>query len=107
MYVTPKYMKEWDYNTFVSDFNKLCDKINPAYNDTYIDILIADFIRNYERIATEFKEEQMISSDKLKKMSREKFFKYWQKILNRAGDAMLRKMARLYALKASEEESYL
>jgi len=106
MYKTPKYMKDWDYNTFISEFNRLCDRINPEYNDTYIDVLIGDFIRNYSRIASEFKEEQMISSDKLKNMSREQFFEYWQKILNNAGDLMLRRMGRLYALKSSEEEKY-
>lgn len=102
-----KMMQTFDYKNFIEKINKVIYKHNPAYVDVMIDRLIKDFIRDYELNLKELKEDPIISLDTLRDMSRDQFFEFWQKKINKAGDTIVRKMIRLYSLKKEEGEDII
>lgn len=102
-----KSMQNFDYKEFIVNFNKIIASHNPDYVDRIIDMLVKDFINDYEKIAIEFKEDTIVSINTLKKMPTVEFFKFWEKRIKKAGETIVRKIIRLYSLKKKEEEEII
>jgi hypothetical protein len=102
-----KKMENFSYKNFVEEFNKVIATHNPDYVDKIIDMLIKDFIKEYEDVAEEFKEKPIISISKFRKMSKEGFFEFWEKRIKKAGETIVKGILRLYALKKREEDEII
>lgn len=99
-----KYMQKYSYKEFLKKFDKVVEKHNPEYVGKMTDMLIKDFIKEYQKFVEEFQEIPSLTPDKLSYMTREEFFEYWEKIIREAGDKIVKNMMRLYAYKKNKEE---
>lgn len=107
MWKVPKYMQEYSYKDFLAKFDKVVQKYNANYVDKMTDMLIKDFIKEYEKHLDEFHEEPYIDPDRLSYMTREEFFKYWEKVIRKAGDKIVRNMLRIYSFKKNKEQELI
>lgn len=102
-----KKMENFSYKNFVKEFNKVIATHNPDYVDKIIDMLVKDFIKEYQDIAEEFKEDTIINIETFKKMSKNEFFEFWEKRIRKAGSTIVKGILRLYAFKKKEEEEII
>ncbi len=101
-YKQAKDMQSWNYEEFLNEMTNRLDKHKLTIS--IVDIMKEQFILEYEKNLKELDEIPKIDPVKLRKMSTEKFFKFFEKIIKEAGETLIRGYCRLYALKEIKKE---
>jgi len=97
-----KDMQRWSYDEFKTNFSKktLDNGLEPQET---LEKMKNVFCDEYIKLATDWKEDPSLSPQKLKGMSVDSFFKFFQKRFEESGTKLVRNYCRLYALKEIEK----
>lgn len=92
-----KKMQSWSSKEFLSE---LGEKFNTDRVElSNMDKMRIIFIKEYSDFTKDWKENPAIGPEKLKKMSNDEFYSFFEKVINKAGSKLVRNFCRLYALK--------
>jgi len=97
-----KNMQRWSYDEFKTNFNKSVSDHELNTQET-LEKMKNLFCDEYIKLATDWKEDPSLSPQKLKGMSVDSFFKFFQKRFEESGTKLVRNYCRLYALKEIEK----
>jgi len=97
-----KDMQRWSYDEFKTNFSKktLDNGLEPQET---LEKMKNVFCDEYIKLATDWKEEPSLNPQKIKGMSIDTFFKFFQKRFEESGTKLVRNYCRLYALKEIEK----
>ena len=97
-----KDMQRWSYDEFKTNFSKktLDNGLEPQET---LEKMKNVFCDEYIKLATDWKEEPSLNPQKIKGMSIDSFFKFFQKRFEESGTKLVRNYCRLYALKEIEK----
>jgi predicted SprT family Zn-dependent metalloprotease len=97
-----KLMQKWSFEDFKTEFSKKSQNngLNP---DETLDKMKDMFCDEYIKLSKEWKENPSLNPEKLKRMSVNSFFEFFQKRFGEAGTKLARNYCRLYALKEIEK----
>lgn len=104
-YRESKKMIEFKSEEFIKNISDVILNYDEESNvDFIMNKLKKMFVTMYESNLKSFKEEPDYDLDKLKSMDYKQFIKYFEKIINKAGKTINRKLDKLWYLANSEEE---
>jgi hypothetical protein len=103
LWKTSKSIQRWSFEEFKTDFSKksLDNGLEPQETLSKMKDIFCD---EYIKLANEWKEEPSLNPEKLKRMSVDSFFKFFQKRFEESGTKLVRNYCRLYALKEIEKD---
>ena len=96
-------MEIFNADNFMEKFNEIAVRHNKEYDKVLLEKLKNDFLDDYEKYCKDFEETPRYNIEHLKSLSIEKFFKFWQKIINKAGERIIKGYKRLVSYEESIE----
>lgn len=100
LYEVAREMRDFNVSKFLKDFSRVI--VENKLPETTVDHMRTQFIQDYKQLSIDNKEIPTIDPWKLEKYSSEKFFHIFEKKIKEAGENLIRRYARLYALKDIE-----
>jgi hypothetical protein len=102
LWKSAKFMQRWSFEEFKTDFSKksLNQGLDPEESLNKMKDMFCD---EYIKLVSEWKEEPSLDPEKLKRMSVNSFFNFFQKRFEESGTKLVRNYCRLYALKEIEK----